>query len=189
MEPRAATFLTSSSWSCAIHMFWFLLNSLFLKHRYHMALPKCWSTVSSIHTTGLPHCSCKVLILAAIPIHVFVMKIMCLKVHWIHLHVFVVHEDDGGGMNPISLWKCMTSECPNRKPPDSIGQSMLSTLTFSCLTRLVLQLTSSEISDQMGQDSRPPWAALARVLSFSHVTCIPGPSFARSYWVLKNHMK
>ncbi|WVZ99086.1 hypothetical protein U9M48_044436 [Paspalum notatum var. saurae] len=32
-------------------------------------------------------------------------------------------QDDGGGMNPISLWKCMTAECPNRKTPDSIGQN------------------------------------------------------------------
>ncbi|KAL6610432.1 hypothetical protein ACP70R_040401 [Stipagrostis hirtigluma subsp. patula] len=32
-------------------------------------------------------------------------------------------QDDGGGMDPDSLWKCMTDACPNRKPPNSIGQN------------------------------------------------------------------
>jgi len=46
---------------------------------------------------------------------------------FIRIYLFV-HKDDGGGMDPISLRKCMTAACPNRKTPDSIGQSM-----YSCL--------------------------------------------------------
>ena len=40
-QSRSATFLTSPS-SRAMHAcFGFLLNSLLLKHRYHMVLPEC----------------------------------------------------------------------------------------------------------------------------------------------------
>ncbi|CAL4908882.1 unnamed protein product [Urochloa decumbens] len=43
-------------------------------------------------------------------------------------------QDNGGGMDPISLWKCMTAAAPNRKPPDSIGRNGIGfKAAISCL--------------------------------------------------------